>query len=201
MADEGDDHGMTQSELDYTTKMIKTNLSNFSAWHNRIKLIQKLLNENSASDAERKKMLEDGGDFSFFLISQQTFSLTMLIELKFAHAALIDPYDQSLWFHHRNLMCVFDPSLAAYTIAPNLSNAERLEYILQEKEAIQDMLDGDEDCKWIYEALIHCDMVAAKIEGTMSTQAKTEVSQWLDKLIKLDPLRKNRWLDLGQSIK
>jgi geranylgeranyl transferase type-2 subunit alpha len=143
-------------------------------------------------------VLEEGG---FVLSSLQSFSLTMLIELKFAHAALIDPYDQSLWFHHQNLICIFDPSLAAHTMAPNLSNAERLEYVRQEKEAIQDMLDGDEDCKWIYEALIHCDLVAAKIEGTMSTHTRTEVSQWLDELMKLDPLRKNRWLDLAMSIK
>lgn len=51
---------MVQEEFDYTTKMIKTNLSNFSAWHNRTKLIQRLLNEKSASDEERKKMLDDG---------------------------------------------------------------------------------------------------------------------------------------------
>lgn len=55
-----DKKSMAQEEFDYTTKMIKTNLSNFSAWHNRTKLIQRLLDEKSASDEERKKMLDDG---------------------------------------------------------------------------------------------------------------------------------------------
>lgn len=51
---------MAQTELDYTTKMIGTNLSNFSAWHNRGQLIMRLLKERAATDQERKKMLDDG---------------------------------------------------------------------------------------------------------------------------------------------
>ena len=61
LADDGEDeHTMTSTELDYTTKMIGTNLSNFSAWHNRSQLILKLLHARSASDTERKKTLDDG---------------------------------------------------------------------------------------------------------------------------------------------
>lgn len=51
---------MAKDELDYTSKMVGANLSNFSAWHNRTQLILRILNENSATDAERKKMLDDG---------------------------------------------------------------------------------------------------------------------------------------------
>lgn len=51
---------MTQQEFDYAKKMIGANLSNFSAWHYRTKLIQQLLDEQAASDDERKKMLQDG---------------------------------------------------------------------------------------------------------------------------------------------
>lgn len=51
---------MAQSELDYTTKMISSNLSNFSAWHNRTKLILRILEDQSADDAERKQMLDEG---------------------------------------------------------------------------------------------------------------------------------------------
>jgi geranylgeranyl transferase type-2 subunit alpha len=51
---------MAQEEFDYTTKMIRTNLSNFSAWHNRTKLILRLLEERQATDEERKKWLDDG---------------------------------------------------------------------------------------------------------------------------------------------
>ncbi len=51
---------MAKEEFDYTTKMIGTNLSNFSAWHNRSKLILRMLEEQSATDDERRQMLDDG---------------------------------------------------------------------------------------------------------------------------------------------
>lgn len=54
------DASMARKEFDYTTKMISANLSNFSAWHNRSKLILRMLDEQQASDEERKKMLDEG---------------------------------------------------------------------------------------------------------------------------------------------
>lgn len=49
-----------RDEYDYTTKMIGQNLSNFSAWHNRGKLILRILDEEEASASERKQMLDEG---------------------------------------------------------------------------------------------------------------------------------------------
>ena len=51
---------MSKAEYDYTTKMINLNLSNFSAWHNRTKLILRILDEKAATDQERRQMLDDG---------------------------------------------------------------------------------------------------------------------------------------------
>lgn len=59
---------MAQEEFEYAKKMISTNLSNFSAWHCRTKLIQRLLNEKSASNEERKKMLDDGRQSRFLAV-------------------------------------------------------------------------------------------------------------------------------------
>lgn len=51
---------MTRKEFDYAKKMVSANLSNFSAWHYRTKLILRLLEEQSATDEERRKTLDDG---------------------------------------------------------------------------------------------------------------------------------------------
>jgi geranylgeranyl transferase type-2 subunit alpha len=121
-------------------------------------------------------------------------------ELELAHKALIDPYDQSLWFYHQNLMCVFDPSLATRTMAPNLSSAERLKYVQEQKELIDDMLEDCTDCKWIYQALVDCNLLIAKIEGAMPAKDRLEVLHWLKSLIRLDPLRKGHWTDIEKSV-
>ncbi len=56
---------MAQEEFDYTTRMIRTNLSNFSAWHSRSKLIPRLLDERAASREDRRTMLDDGAALAF----------------------------------------------------------------------------------------------------------------------------------------
>ena len=50
-----------QQEFEYTTAIIKGNMSNFSAWHGRTKLAGKVLRERGANIQERMDFLEDGG--------------------------------------------------------------------------------------------------------------------------------------------
>lgn len=58
------------------------------------------------------------------------------------------------------------------------------------------MLDGAEDCKWIYQALIHMGSLHHRLTGAFAPQAtKENLLAWLDTLIKIDPLRKGRWQD------
>lgn len=123
-----------------------------------------------------------------------------MVELVLIHQALIDPYDQSLWFYHQNLMCVFDPEVASRTMAPNLSTSERLQYLRNEIEAIQEILDGAEDCKYIYQALIECTLLVSKVAGQLSTQDREQILSWLSELKQLDPLRKQRWLDFEKAL-
>jgi geranylgeranyl transferase type-2 subunit alpha len=120
--------------------------------------------------------------------------------LTLIHQALIDPYDQSLWFYHQNLMCVFDPAVAPRTMAPNLSTSERLQYLRNEIEDIQEMLDGAEDCKYTYQALIECTLLMSKVAGRLSTEDREQILSWLSELKQLDPLRKQRWLDFEKTL-
>lgn len=172
---------MAGSEFEYTTKMIQTNLSNFSAWHNRTQLIVRLLNEGNAGDEERKKMLDD--------------------ELALIHKALFDPYDQSLWFYHQALMACFDPQTARKTMAPDLSEEERLQYIKQEREFVEEVLEDARDCKWVYQSLIECAVLVGKCTGQgIAEENKESIRGWLAELKKLDPLRKGRWTDMERQL-
>ena len=56
----GEAGSMVEVEFKYTTKMIESNLSNFSAWHNRSKLIPRVLDEQRDDDNDRLKMLDQG---------------------------------------------------------------------------------------------------------------------------------------------
>ncbi|KIW62347.1 hypothetical protein PV04_10528 [Phialophora macrospora] len=171
---------MARPEFDYTKKMIGANLSNFSAWHNRTKLILRILDEESASDQERQNMLNE--------------------ELELIHKALFDPYDQSLWFYHQNLMCTFDPDQAAKSMAPNLSKEQRLEYIAAEREYIEEVLEDAQDCKWPYQALIECTLLEGKLKSGLVESDGVKVKEWLQTLKTLDPLRKGRWNDMEQQL-
>ena len=55
-----DNNSMVEQEFRFTTKMIETNLSNFSAWHSRSKLIPRLLDERAADETARQGFLDDG---------------------------------------------------------------------------------------------------------------------------------------------
>ncbi|KAI9741169.1 MAG: Rab geranylgeranyltransferase [Cirrosporium novae-zelandiae] len=175
------DTRMTQDEFDYTTRMIQTNLSNFSAWHNRSKLIPRLLDERGASLEERRKMLDD--------------------ELQLIRRALwTDPYDQSLWFYHQSLMASVDPSLIKFSMVPGLDNDQRCRYVSKELEDILEMLDGAEDCKWIYQALIQYTLILVRLGKKMEEVERIRMTEWLSELRELDPLRRGRWDDLAGLI-
>ncbi|MCJ1350059.1 MAG: Rab geranylgeranyltransferase [Icmadophila ericetorum] len=169
---------MAREEFDYTTRMITTKMSNFSAWHSRSKLIPKLLDEAAAGDEERRKLLDK--------------------EIAWIQEALFtDPYDQSLWFYHQYLMCTFDTELASQTMAPNITPNERLKYISNEIEVVLEILEGDQDCKWIYQSLLQLSTIYKRLSGNWPSQA-SDREKWMVGLQRLDALRKGRWTELAQ---
>lgn len=171
-------------EFEYTTRMINANLSNFSAWHSRSKLIPKMLNEQAANDEARKKFLDQ--------------------ELELIERALYaGDNDQSLWFYHQNLMCTFDPAYARESMAPKLTLEEKKNYVEREITKILEMLEGAEDVKWIYQALIELVGIYRALGGEWPSQSgdlelgkEGDLEGWFEQLMKLDPLRRRRWEDL-----
>ncbi|KAI0093932.1 rab-protein geranylgeranyltransferase [Irpex rosettiformis] len=75
-------HRSEQSELDYTTRKIEANFSNFSAWHQRSKVLTTLWETGKANPAQNREE-----------------------ELELVRNAMYtDPFDQSVWIYHRWLI-------------------------------------------------------------------------------------------------
>lgn len=174
---------MAEPEFEYTTNMIQSNLSNFSAWHNRGQLIPRLLDERRADAAARKELYDE--EFQ-----------------QITNALYTDPYDQSLWFYHHYLMSALDhQNPKAPSILKGVTNRERLHYLEQEIDSIKEMLDGAEDCKYIYQALLDYSRRYLRLDAGGKKVTTVEMKQWLDELKKIDPLRHGRWQDLEERLK
>lgn len=174
---------LCESEFGYTTKMIQSNLSNFSAWHNRSQLIPRLLKERQAGIEDRKKFFDE----EFELITRALYT---------------DSYDQSLWFYHQYLMSTLDPANPhSKSILEPCTNEERVQYLEQEIDSVKEMLDGAEDCKYLYQALLEYSQRYLEVEGGNKFVTTKEMAQWLAELRKIDPLREGRWADLEVKVK
>lgn len=190
---------MVESEFAYTTKMIKANLSNFSAWHNRSKLIPRLLDERNADDAARRKFLDDGTFRAFLLNLTSAYGSPEFNMMR--NALWVDSADQSLWFYYQFLLTTITNQAAHNIIVPNFTRTERIEYVEGQILFLKDLLDGAEDTKWIYNALIDCTTALWEMqERAMPHEAKRDMKTWLNELQKLDPLRRGRWEELGSII-
>ncbi|CAG8587141.1 16044_t:CDS:10 [Acaulospora morrowiae] len=78
---EAGDTEIRKNEFDFTTTKINQNFSNYSAWHQRSKLLPRLIKEKHLNDQERKKMI----DREFELVKSAFYT---------------DPDDQSAWLYH-----------------------------------------------------------------------------------------------------
>lgn len=128
-------------------------------------------------------------------------SLTWVTELDLIQRALwAGDNDSSLWFYHQYLISNLDHDHTSHSIAPHLSHDERTTYLLAEFDKVLEMLDGAEDCKWIYQALLHVAFLHSKHAGSLPPAAR-DWQVWIDTLIKIDPLRADRWVDVSDTLK
>jgi len=173
---------LAESEFEYTTKMIKSNLSNFSAWHNRSQLIPQVLRDRQANPQARRAFLNS--------------ELSLICE-----AINTDPFDQSIWFYHRYLLSVISSSSPQHQlVVEDLTNDERKQYYEHEMAYIQEILEDEADCKWIYEALIMLAEACFEVEAESGLFTTKDMRAWLDELKRLDPLRRGRWDDLEKRL-
>jgi len=97
-------------------------------------------------------------------------------------------------------VCTFDPEYASRSMAPSLTVDDKLTYVTEEFENLQDMLDGAEDCKWIYQALIQICIIHRVLSKNWPVE-ECRLFDWISQLRTLDPLRNGRWNDLEESLR
>jgi geranylgeranyl transferase type-2 subunit alpha len=181
-ADETAPSKLTEAEFKYTTSMVQANLSNFSAWHHRSKIMPRLLKERDAGTEARRALLDS--------------ELELICE-----AINTDPFDQSIWFYHQYLMSTLSPDCPPDDqIVQDLSNSDRERYYEFEIQYIRDILEDEEDCKWIYEGLLSLAPAYLKVESGTKLFTTEDMRSWLEQLKRLDPLRRGRWEELGQRL-
>ena len=194
-----DGQPLCEKEYAYTTQMVRGNLSNFSAWHQRSILIPQILKHREASPEEREKLFDS--------------------ELAFCKDAVFaDPWDQSLWFYHSYLMtvllggCQENAKGVSFRGVKSVSrdfwvrfdSQAREKYLRTELEEINELLEDETvaDCKWIYQSLLSLAQSYIGIEAgnQLSVISTRNLRQWLGQLETLDPLRTRRWNDWAKAL-
>jgi geranylgeranyl transferase type-2 subunit alpha len=179
---EGQNPSLAESEFEYTTKLIRTNLSNFSAWHNRSQLIPQILEERKVDPTARRAFL--GTELSLICEAINT-----------------DPFDQSIWFYHQYLMSTLSPACPPHQlIVQDLTNGERQTYYEHEMEYIKEILEDETDCKWIYEGLLGLAEAYVEVDAGTGSVTTRDMRGWLEELKRLDSLRRGRWEDLARRL-
>ncbi|KAF3910569.1 hypothetical protein ABW21_db0202349 [Orbilia brochopaga] len=183
---------LVEEEFAYTTAMYQKNLSNFSAWHNRSKLIPRLLDERGANFEERRTFL-DG-------------------ELGIMQEALFtDPYDQSLQlYNHWLISSTCSPASSADSQTGEivrLTQSQQLEILNRTLAWMKELLEEEPECRLLLEELIFVsgllrDAVAGtgSIDEVSVDDIKSDMRSWLDKLMIVDPMRLGRWQELAQRL-
>ncbi|EST08439.1 Protein prenyltransferase, alpha subunit [Kalmanozyma brasiliensis GHG001] len=210
--------GLAERELAYTLRKIESNFSNFSAWHQRSKLLPHMWTARQLSteqvDGEVDKELE--------LVKQAMYT---------------DPGDQSVWFYHRWLVeGLFEPMVhrtegegsrakgeaatgedgrvrvaksEAGTTGGKSANAQpgqsqerrksrQLTVLREEIGVIEELFELEPESKWCAISLAHYQMLLAGLQGDTkdSAEAKGKAKRLLEELIELDPDREQRYRDL-----
>ncbi|KAK7202735.1 rab geranylgeranyltransferase alpha subunit [Myxozyma melibiosi] len=153
-----------RSEFEYTTAKINNDFSNFSAWHNRTKLIPRLVKEDPELDARELLKKE------IYLITQAIYT---------------DPDDQSVWLYHRWLVTSSD------IVA--LSIAERTALLHQEITSISELLAVEPDSKWCLHSLAFYKNFLADLTGQEIDKSVGEYLEKLETIDPMRRKRYQDW--------
>lgn len=157
-----------KNDLAFTTEKIKSNFSNFSAWHLRNKIFCQALGDvEKSSTVEVDKSLGPH-DESCNIIAQWKNEYQMVL-----NALFTDPTDQSPWLYHRWLI---------------MNNFGHLD--LSHIENLKELLKLEPNNKWVILSLSWTNAIYA----AQNKIKPTDDANLYDKLIQIDPIRRNYYL-------
>lgn len=177
-------------EITYTTRHIEKNHSNFSSWHQRSLVYTKLWAENPES---KKGVLDKGRSFECSISHSIAGSSTHPIvintdpatEFELVKQALwMVPDDQSGWIYHRWL----------------IGAGEDPKVLEREIEMIEELQQEEPESRWVLNSLVHYKQLLLRHRPDSQPQIIKECKEMLEKLISIDPTRKNRYKDIGTSL-
>lgn len=122
----------------------------------------------------------------------------------------VGPEDQSLWVYHSFLMGNLTEDLrvsgsataAANVFAPNLTLEERVTYLARDIEETRELLEDYDDVKLVYKSLVLYTRDLCRLEGdrVLGEQERRDLTEWLEKLKVLDPMREGLWIDMEKEL-
>lgn len=182
--EQAEESSKAERELEYTTAAINSNFSNFSAWHNRTKLIPQVLvqiEDDAGRDTRRREMLKD--------------------ELELIKGAIYtDPDDQSVWLYHRWLLNPDSAHATLHPLAPT-TRSEHVNHLTQELAMIEELMEEEPDNIWCTYAKVHYTLSLRRLdEGGPHDESQTEeVRRLMSVLEANDTLREGRYREWKES--
>lgn len=174
-------HSLALSEFDYTTKLINKNFSNYSALHNRSKLIEKIFEEPPKVGEPHHELFS----------SREIF---LLAELEyFKNAMYTDPDDQSIWLYIEWLLTA--PFFTDALSVDRLVEILRLQ--ISDIDELNELEKEDNhgiDNKWCLKIKGKVQMQLLKVTNDKSLEQ--DLRQGLEHLVLADPKRKNRYQEI-----
>lgn len=163
-----------KDQFEYTTTKINKDISNFSAWHQRVSLIPTMLKNKEFNEGNKDFIMKE-----FDYITNAMFT---------------DPEDQSVWLYIKWFINCDE-------VVNTLNNEERIDVLTKLRDNIL-LLNNDElefsgkENNWCLKMLIVIERLHRRLSISESTKCNEDIHIYLEKLIIFDPLRANRYKDL-----
>lgn len=183
------------NEYKYTTTKINSNISNFSAWHNRSKLIPKIF--GALEELGGKVGFDEDKDVYELFASPYTL---LLHELDLVKTGMyMDADDSSVWLYLHWLVGndFFVGDLRSHTSAGRLSYTDILKQQLGVVNELNELEKDDHpqnrDHHWCLKTIIYLKSLIKREEN--GDTMDDEIRALLHIMIEIDPIRKGRYLD------